>query len=158
MTAVIDHQPPLVEGQTRELDQYDAFAWPTSIDSVTGEVRLQLSSIVDALYMRAGFAAEVNSFLVRNMFCAPIIVVPGQPNDWIFLTRQRTTMRLSTWEDLLRIQVGWKRRGDTILLPALDNTDEGLRWLERPRRHTNLPPWTAVVAAARRASSVCGAW
>lgn len=160
MTAVIDHQPPLVEGQPDRLDQYyhEVFAWPTTIDNVTGEVRLQLGSIVDALYMRAGFAAEVNSFLVRNMFYAPVIVVPGQPNDWIFLTQPRTTMRLRVWEDLLRIQVGWKRRGDTILVPALDNTDEGVRWLERPRQQADLPPWTAVVAAARRASSVCGTW
>lgn len=158
MTTVIDHQPSLVEGHCHRLDQYDAFAWPTTIDNFTGDVRLQLGSIVDALYMRAGFAAEVNRFLVRNMFRAPIIVVPGQPNDWIFLTQPRTTMRLRTWEDLLRIQVGWKRRGDKILLPALDSADEGLRWLERPQQQANLPPWTAVVAAARRASSVCGAW
>jgi hypothetical protein len=160
VTAVIDQQLPLVEGRPGRLGQHyrDVLAWPTTIDNVTGEVRLQLGSIVDALYMRAGFAAEVNSFLVRNMFRVPIIVVPSEPNDWIFLTQPRTTMRLRIWEDLLRIQVGWKRRGDTILLPALDNTDEGVRWLERPRQHTSLPPWTAVVAAARRASSVCGAW
>jgi hypothetical protein len=62
------------------------------------------------------------------------------------------------WEDLVRIQVGWKRRGETILLPALDNATDGVRWLEQPQQHTDLPPWTAVVAAARKASSVCGAW
>ena len=160
MTAVIDDQLSLVEHQPDQLVRYynDVFAWPTTIDSTTGEVRLQLGNSVDALIMRAGFAGEVNNFLVRHMFRAPIIVVPSDPSDWIFLTQPRTTMRMSTWEDLMRIQVGWKRRGGTISLPALDNVDEGVRWLERPRQHTTLPPWTAVVGAARSASSLSGAW
>jgi hypothetical protein len=160
MTAVIDDQPALGERQPdqRVRDYTDVFAWPTTIDSVTGDVRLQLGTKVDALIMRAGFAAEVNNFLARHMLRAPIIVVPGDPNDWIFLTQPRTTLRMSSWEDLVRIQVGWKRRGDAISLPALDNVDEGVRWLERPRQHTALPPWTAVVGAARSTSSLCGTW
>ncbi len=160
MTTVTDHQPDVVDPLPDQQDRYyhDVFAWPTTIDNTTGEVRLQLGSAVDALFMRAGFAAEVNSFLVRHMFRAPIIVVPSEPNDWIFLTQPRTTLRLKVWEDLVRIQVGWKRHGETILLPALDNTADGVRWLERPQQHTDLPPWTAVVAAARTASSVCGSW
>jgi hypothetical protein len=154
-TTVIDHQPTLVEGKPDQRNQYyqEVFAWPTIIDNTTGEVRLRLGSVVDALFMRAGFAAEVNSFLVRNMFRASILVVPAVPNDWIFLTQPRTTMRQRAWEDLVRIQVGWKRRGETILLPALDNTEDGVRWLEQPHQHIELPPWSAVVAAARSASS-----
>jgi len=160
MTAVIDDHPALAEQQPdqRARDYSDVFAWPTTIDSVTGDVRLQLGTNVDALIMRAGFAGEVNNFLARHMLRAPIIVVPGDPNDWIFLTQPRTTLRQSSWDDLVRIQVGWKRRGDNILLPALDNVDEGVRWLERPQPHVALPPWTAVVGAARSTSSLCGTW
>lgn len=160
MTAIIEHQHTLAECQRDQLVQYynDVCQWPTTIDSNNGEVRLQLGAVVDALFMRAGFGGEVNNFLARHMLRAPIIVVPGAPADWIFLTQPRTTMRLSVWEDLVRIRVGWKRRGETILLPALDNTDDGMRWLERPQQHTELPPWTAVVAAARSASSLNGAW
>jgi hypothetical protein len=160
VTAVIDHQHRLVEHQPDQLARYynDAFAWPTTIDSDNGDVRLQLGTVVDALVMRAGIAGEVNNVLVRHMFRAPIVVVPGKPSDWIFLTQTRTTMRQSVWEDLVRIQVGWKRRGDTILLPGMDTSDKGLRWLQRPREYGELPPWTAVVAAARRASSPGGKW
>ncbi|RBM17616.1 hypothetical protein DI005_21240 [Prauserella sp. PE36] len=160
MTAVIDDQPTLAEHQSdqRARDYTDVFAWPTTIDSVTGDVRLRLGTTVDALIMRAGFAGEVNNFLARHMLRAPIIVVPGDPDDWIFLTQPRTTMRMSSWDDLVRIQVGWKRRGDSVLLPALDNVDEGVRWLERPQPQMTLPPWTAVVGAARSTSSLCGTW
>lgn len=160
MTAVIDDQPTLATQQLgqRARDYSDVFAWPTTIDSATGDVRLQLGTNVDALIMRAGFAGEVNNFLARHMLRAPIIVVPGDPNDWIFLTQSRTTLRQSSWDDLVRIQVGWKQRGDSILLPALDNVDNGVRWLERPQPHMTLPPFTAVVGAARSTSSLCGTW
>ncbi|OLT39772.1 hypothetical protein BJF85_25465 [Saccharomonospora sp. CUA-673] len=160
MTAVIDDHPALAEQKPdqRARDYRDVFAWPTTIDSVTGDVRLQLGTTVDALIMRAGFAGEVNNFLARHMLRAPIIVVPGDPNDWIFLTEPRTPLRQSSWDDLVRIQVGWKQRGDSILLPALDNVDEGVRWLEQPQPHMTLPPWTAVVGAVRSTSSLCGTW
>ncbi|GLY69589.1 hypothetical protein [Amycolatopsis taiwanensis] len=155
---VTEHEHELTEQRRDQLVQYynDVCQWPTKIDPTTGEVRLLLGEVVDALYMRAGFAGEVNNFLARHMLRAPIITVPGDSADWIFLTGPRTTMRLPVWEDLVRIQVSWKRRGETIVLPALDNTDNGARWLEWPQQHTKLPPWTAVVAAARSASSLWG--
>lgn len=57
MTTVIDGHPALAEQQLdqRARDYSDVFAWPTTIDSVTGDVRLQLGTDVDALIMRAGF-------------------------------------------------------------------------------------------------------
>ncbi|MFI7122633.1 hypothetical protein [Amycolatopsis sp. NPDC049868] len=161
MTAIIIDAPPAqAEPQSgqRVRNYRDLFAWPTTIDSVSGDVCLQLGTIVDALIMRAGFAGEVNDSLARHMLRAPIIVVPGDPGNWIFLTQPRTTMRRSSWDELVRLRIGWKRRGDTIVLPALDNMDEGVRWLERPRPHVALPPWTAVVGAARSMSSPCGTW
>jgi hypothetical protein len=160
MTAVAEHHPDTTDDPLDRLSRYyhGTFDWPTTIDSITGEVHLHIGSTVDALIMRAGFAAEVNNFLVRHMFRAPIIVVPGDPNDWIFLTGPRTTMRLTTWEDLVRIQVGWKRRSEMLALPAPDNAAGTLRWLQRPEPGTELPPWSAVVGAARASSSLCGMW
>jgi hypothetical protein len=160
MTAVAEHHPDTTDDPLDRLSRYyhGTFDWPTTIDSTTEEVHLHIGSTVDALIMRAGFAAEVNNFLVRNMFRAPIIVVPGNPNDWIFLTGPRTTMRLTTWEDLVRIQVGWKRRSEVLALPAPDSSERGLRWLQRPEPGTELPPWSAVVGAARASSSLCGTW
>jgi hypothetical protein len=117
------------------------------------EGELKLGGVVDALFMRAGFASEVNSFLVRHLFWAPIIVTADEPSEWIFLTQPRTPMRTAVWEDLVRLQVGWKRHGETIMLPTIGTTTQGVRWLQQPGRRTTLPPWTAVVAAARSISS-----
>ncbi|WP_086824944.1 hypothetical protein [Allokutzneria sp. NRRL B-24872] len=128
-------------------------SWPTTIDAATGEVRLRLGTTVDALVMRAGVAAEVNTFLARHLFRAPIILVPGAPSDWIFLTGARTSMRLRSWEDLARMDIGWHRRGTMIPLPALDAVGDGPRWLVPPRPGALLPPWSAVVAAVRSLGS-----
>lgn len=130
-------------------DQHDL---PVEVARLCGQV--ELGGRVDALFMRAGFASEVNSFLVRHLFWAPIIVTVGEPAEWIFLTQPRTPMRTVVWEDLVRLQVGWKRHGESITLPRPGTTTEGVRWLQQPGRHTTLPPWTAVVAAARSISSL----
>jgi hypothetical protein len=160
MTTVAEYHHDTIDDPLDQLSQYyqGTFDWPTTIDSSTGEVQLHLGSVVDALIMRAGFAAEVNHFLTRHLFRVPIIVVPGDPADWIFLSGPRTTMRLKTWEDLLRIRVGWKRRTESISLPAPEGAAAGLRWLQRPEPGAELPPWSAVVNAARASSSSCGAW
>ncbi|MCU1680237.1 MAG: hypothetical protein JWQ81_976 [Amycolatopsis sp.] len=160
MTAIAEYHHDTIDDPLDRLSQYyhGTFDWPTSIDSSTGEVHLRLGTVVDALIMRAGFAAEVNNFLVRHMFRVPIMVVPSKPADWVFLTGPRTTMRLTTWEDLVHIQVGWKRRSESLALPAPDGATEGLRWLQRPEPGMGLPPWTAVVGAARASSSLCGTW
>lgn len=142
------------------LSQYyrATFAWVTTVDSATGDLRLQVGTLVDAVIIRAGFAAEVNSILTMSLLRAPIILAPGRPSDWIFLTEGRTPLRRSTMDDLVRIQVGWKPQGAVISLPVLEGGRSDLRWLERPAPGTPLPPWTAVIGAARHASSLCGGW
>jgi hypothetical protein len=143
MTPDIDHPS--------SRDQHDLPVGVALLGSPEGE--LKVGGSVDALFMRAGFASEVNSFLVRHLFWAPIIVTVAEPSEWIFLTQPRTPMRTAVWEDLVRIQVGWKRHGETITLPAIGTTTQGVRWLQQPGRRTMLPPWTAVVAATRSISS-----
>lgn len=131
----------------------DLLCWPTTIDPSVGEVRLRLGDTVDALIMRAGFGSEVNHQLVRSMLSAPIIVVPGRPDEWIFLTQPRTPMRDSTIAHLVSLQVGWKEAGSTIVLPAFGSAASELRWLAQPNAGLELPSWVAVVGAVRRTAS-----
>jgi hypothetical protein len=118
---------------------------------------LTVGRTTDALIMRAGFAAEVNGILTRCLLRAPIILSVGRSREWIFITEARTAMRPATWADLVRIQVGWLPVGAIVPLPgAADAGDR--RWLQRPAPGESLPSWSAVVSAARSASSVCGSW
>ena len=142
MTTFADHSANTDQHQPT---CYELFGWPTGIDPTTGGELLRVGTTVDALILRPEFAGEVNGFLVRHLLRAPIIVTSGK---WIFLTGPRSVLRLPVWADLQRIEVVWKRRGETIPLPISDTA--GARWLNGP--HGDLPPWTAVVAAARSVS------
>ncbi|SDM32580.1 hypothetical protein [Allokutzneria albata] len=141
-TTVVD-SPPTGKTTLRNL------GWPTTLNTNTGGVELHLGSEVDALTLRAGWAAEVNAFLRRHMFRAPIFVTPACPTDWTFLTQRRTHLRATTWEDLLRLNVGWKPCGATMSLPAPDGAWHRPHWLHLPAPGEALPPWTAVVGAIR---------
>ena len=156
MTTQVEDCSRTIHSPLSRLSSYyqQLFGWPTTVDFDAGEVNLQLGDVVDALILRAGFAAEVDSFLVRHMFHAPIVVVPGVRNEWIFLTGPRTAMRPKTLADLVRIQVGWRRRNESIPLPEIDGPVEGLRWMRRPGPGMELPPWSTVVCAARRSSGL----
>jgi hypothetical protein len=159
-TPTVDPSAGLVEHEPEQLSRYyrDTFGWPTTVDRLTGEVHLRLGDVMDAVFLRTEFAEAVDNLLVRYLLRAPIIVTPGEPGEWIFLTGPRTTMRLHVFEEMMRLHVGWKRRGDTIALPALDAADAGIRWLEPPTRRRELPPWSAVVNVARSVPNACGMW
>ena len=129
---------------------------PSDVQLFAGD-RITVGDTVDALIMRAGFGAEVNGILTRCMLRAPIILSVGRQREWIFLTQPRTTLRQATWADLVRIQVGWLHAGSELQLPAADGAGDRT-WLQRPEFGQLLPPWMAVVSAARSASSVCGTW
>lgn len=128
-----------------------AFAWPAAADS-TG-VWLRLGDVVDALAIRARLAIKVNRILVQSLLSAPIIEVCDQHPLWVFLTQPRTPLRQSTWADLVRLGIRWQEPGSSLRLPPLDGIARSFHWLKCPTPGVRLPPWTAVVGAARSASS-----
>jgi len=146
-------QPQSASRDDRVLARYyrTAFAWPASADS-TG-VWLRLGGDVDVLAIRVGLAVKVNSILVQSLLSAPVIEVRGHHTLWVFLTQSRTSLRQSTWADLVRLGIGWREPGSLLRLPALCDITSSFRWLKCPTRGVRLPPWTAVVGAARSASS-----
>ncbi|AXX31201.1 hypothetical protein KCV87_00855 [Actinosynnema pretiosum subsp. pretiosum] len=126
--------------------------WPTTTDPETGQVCLLLGTVVDALVMRAGLAAEVNHNLACSLLQAPVVIVPATPgrsDDWIFLTGPRTALRQSTVADLLSAKVGWYEPGKALPLPGDIPAPGEPRWLSG-RAKTALPPWGAVIGAVRR--------
>ncbi|GLZ37888.1 hypothetical protein [Actinokineospora sp. NBRC 105648] len=154
--------PVADEAAQRALDLPDYYTeiltWPTTTEALTGVTGVRLGEAVDALFMRAGFACEVNHLLVLSMLHAPVIAMPGEPTTWVFLTQARTVMRESTVAELMRLKVEWEPVGTTMPLPSADVLESEPRWLVPPDPARELPPWMAVVGAARRTSSLCGAW
>ncbi|WP_158883296.1 hypothetical protein [Amycolatopsis anabasis] len=134
------------------------FDWPTTVDTSGTRLELPIGETVDALVMRAAFGGEVNALLRMHLVTGPIIGIPGDPADWIFLTRPRTEMSEKTREDLLRADVGWKPLGATISLPPSLLPRGRVRWIDRPVAGRPLPPWSTVVAMARAALFAGRGW
>jgi hypothetical protein len=161
MTVTAEDRRDLSKAMTQQsLCTYRSLlAWPTTVDVDTNEVRLRVGDVIDVLTMRPKLAAVVNTTLIVRMMRAPVIVVDREPVEWIFLTQPRSTLRPSTWEELVRIEVGWKPVGSTIPLPTMHNPQPDRRWLEGlSPAGMPLPPWIAVVSAARSASELGGTW
>lgn len=149
-TIAVDQRSDVARCATEQRLHYRGLLmeFPVIAEADPERISLQVGNDVDALFMSAGFAAEVNSFLARHMLHAPIIVTPEEPSDWIFLTQPRTALRLPVWKDLAHMGIRWRRRGESITLPAF-GAGTGMRWLEPLRRPVDLPSWTSVVGAAR---------
>jgi len=154
MTAptVYDQQPRSASRGDRVLARYyrTALAWPAVADS-TG-VWLRIGDVVDVLAIRTRLAIKVNSILVQSLLGAPVVEVRGRHTLWVFLTQPRTPLRQSTWADLVRLGIEWREPGSALRLPPLGGIGSSFRWLRCPTRGVQLPPWTAVVGAARSAA------
>ncbi|HEY0494752.1 MAG TPA: hypothetical protein VGD48_03350 [Kutzneria sp.] len=118
---------------------------------------LTVGDPVEAIGMRAGLGAEVNSMLSMAMLSGPVVAYAGTPERWIFLTGPATSTSNSVLADLVRLGVGLFPMGSLIALPCAENAGTA-RWIDRPVPNKPLPPWQAVVAAVRRTSSVSSGW
>lgn len=118
---------------------------------------LTVGDPVEAIGMRAGLGAEVNSMLSMAMLAGPVLAYRGTPERWIFLTAPATSTSTAVLADLVRLGVSLFPMGSLIALPCAENL-ETARWIDRPVPGRPLPPWQAVVAAVRRTSSVSSGW
>jgi hypothetical protein len=127
------------------------FGWPVTADSAG--VWLQLGDVIDMLAVPVELAIRVDNILAQSLLGAPLMKMPGQHEFWAFLTQPRTPLRESTWAEMIRLEIGWQAPGSALRLPPLCHPTGSFRWLKRPVRGIAPPPWTAVVGAARSASS-----
>lgn len=154
MTAVLRTQQPQSAARgDRALARYyrATFGWPVTADSAG--VWLELGDAIDMLTIPARLAVRVDNILTQSLLGAPLMELPGKHKFWAFFTQPRTPLRQSTWADLVRLEIGWQEPGSLLRVPSLCSPTGGFRWLKSPVRGMSPPPWTAVVGAARSASS-----
>ncbi|MFB9906021.1 hypothetical protein [Allokutzneria oryzae] len=123
-----------------------------------GLAELVVGDTVGAISMRAGLGAETNAMLSLHLLSGPVIGIPGKPERWVFLTGPVTPVRVDTVLDLVRIDVHLLAPGTRLALPPRAAGLAGPRWVVHPRQGHDLPPWQAVVSAARSTSSMCSNW
>jgi hypothetical protein len=120
---------------------------------------LAVSESVNAIVMRAELGIETQSLLSVQMLAGPVIALPGDTADWVFLTGPASSIGTRTLAALSHLGVRLKKPGTFIPLPPSRLNDGVVRWSSGPTVGRDLPPWTAVVAATRSASTppMCGA-
>lgn len=129
------------------------YDWPTGVDPATGRLVLAVSENVNAIVMRAEIGIATQSLLSVQMLAGPVIALPGETSDWVFLTGPASSISTKTLAVLSRLGVRLKQSGVFVPLPP-SRVDGGVvQWSSGPTVGRDLPPWTAVVAAIRSAST-----
>lgn len=127
------------------------YGWPTTYDARRGTVELLLGDVVDAVAMRAGFAAEVQAMLGIGLLAGPVLAVSHHLPRWVLLTQPatKTSTRNLTQAELGHPGVGLEFLTKSVTLPAPIDASADTRWVIHPTVGGELPPWSAVIAVAR---------
>jgi hypothetical protein len=128
---------------------YGDLHWPVTVATSSTGPRLLVGEGVDALSMPAWFGAQVNHYLALCLLSAPIFADLGGLPRWIFLTRAREHTVRRPIDNLVGMGVTAVAPG-ALDLPSLTPPVGGNRWVTPPVPLATLPPWAAVVGAARR--------
>lgn len=155
----LNEQTSLLDGAAARAMAYQhLYGWPTGVDLATGRLVLAVSESVDAIIMRVELGIETQSRLSQQMLAGPVIALPGDCPDWIFLTGPATSVSTRTLTALSRLGVRLQKPGAFIPLPPSRLDGGVVRWASGPTVGRDLPPWTAVLAATRSASisPMCG--
>lgn len=149
----LDEQTSLLDSTAARAKAYQQlYGWPTGVDLTTGHLVLAVSESVNAIVMRAEVGIETQSLLSVQMLAGPVIALPGDFADWVFLTGPASSISTRTLTVLSRLGVRLKKPGTFVPLPP-SRLDSGVvRWSSGPTVGRELPPWSAVVAAIRSAS------
>ncbi|TWP46074.1 hypothetical protein FKR81_37540 [Lentzea tibetensis] len=133
----------------------ESLGWPVSVDVGRRRLVVPAGREFDAVTMPSHLAEAVRAQLCVAMLWSPLVAAPG--GQWLtFLTTPARASRPNLAAELRRARVQLVPRGGQVVIPASFDThhDHGeWRWVEPPLPRRALPPWSAVIAVARRADS-----
>lgn len=123
--------------------------WNVYVDRA-GRLAANTGSGFDAVTLPPTLGARVHRELSSAMLTAPVIV-DASLGRWTLLTGIALIARMNLPPDLITARVRAVPRGAPVLLPVplADGWDGQRHWVSSPDESA-LPPWTAVVGAARR--------
>ncbi|MBP2323456.1 hypothetical protein JOF56_003841 [Kibdelosporangium banguiense] len=155
----LGEQTSLLDGAAARAMAYQhLYGWLTSVDVATGRLVLAVSESVNAVIMRVELGIETQSLLSVRMLAGPVIALPGDCPEWVFLTGPASSISAKTLTALSRLGVRLQKHGTFVPLPPSSLDGGMVRWASGPTVGRDLPPWTAVLAATRSASlsPMCG--
>ncbi|GAB3474626.1 hypothetical protein [Amycolatopsis cihanbeyliensis] len=136
------------------VEYQDQLGWPVHLEVRQRRLVTQTGTAFDALTMPFDLAEETRRDLEIAMLVGPILTGPGR-RWWTFLTKPAPSRRLHVPADLHQLRVRPIPRGTHVVLPFHIDVPgpESWRWIESPMLRRTLPPWSTVVAVARRVAN-----
>lgn len=125
---------------------YRHLGWPASLDSAGHRLVVHTGDVLDALIVPARLAEPVAAELSTSLMSGPVST-DADDRWWTFLTEpcRRTSLELPA--DLRAAKVRAVPRGAYVVVP---HPADSRHWTNRPEQGHVLPPWSAVVAIARK--------
>lgn len=134
----------------RALMMYTRLGWRPCLDD-RGRVTVATGHAFDAITVPVSLGMEIHRELGAAMLGAPIVTDPVLGRCTV-LACVAEVARIVLPEDLTEVKVRALPRRAPVLLPVpLRDGWDGCRFWINPPDELVLPPWTAVIGAARRA-------
>jgi hypothetical protein len=127
----------------------ELLGWPVTVDVEPPRLVVAVGQVLDAVTMPATLGGSVLAELRITMLAGPVIADPGGA-WWTFLAAPAAASRPDIPAELHARRVHLTPRGAHVIIPNLTAGDGLPRWIEPPRPHHQLPPWSAVIGETRR--------
>lgn len=149
------HQHPPASGLTVTPAEYEHWGW--LVLEAGDRLLLTTNERVSAVELPAAIGAEIQHYLTVRMLAGPVIALPGTPHRWLLLTQSADE---SAPVNLVRLRARGAlthRCGTLVPLPPSRVESGVVSWRVPPSPNgLSLPPFTAVVAAARAVTETAG--
>lgn len=124
----------------------ERLGWPVSINARDRCLLLRTGDLIDALILPAALGQPVAAELCTSMMSGPISTDDDKWR-WTFFTECCRRENPELPPDLRSANVRTVPKGGHVMLPP---HPESKLWRQPPEPNRSLPPWSAVVAVARR--------
>lgn len=145
------HQEPPTSGLSATAAHYVGWGW--LVLRADDRLLLTTDERVSAVELPAAIGAEVQHYLAVRMLAGPVIALPCAPRRWLLLTESAPV-------NLVRLRARGAlthRCGTLVPLPPSRVESGVVTWHVPPSLDgPSLPPFTAVVAAARAVTETVG--
>jgi hypothetical protein len=142
------HELSAVKAQYEE-----TLGWRVSVDAGYRRLVMHVGGRMDAIILPVRLAERALAELRFAMLDGPVAAPGGQ---WLtFLTTRTAAANPCLPLELRQARAQLIPREGQIIIPrslTAQDIPRDWRWMVAPRPHRALPPWCAVVAAARRAA------
>jgi hypothetical protein len=127
----------------------ERFGWPVAVQVAERQLSVALGTVVDAITMPAGLAAQVHAQLGIALLAGPVI---GHTDGgrWTFLTQPVEPSCTEFADGLVEHDLQYAGGGAYTVIPASNDDRAGWRWISAPQPNQAPPSPYAVVATVRR--------